>query len=708
MKKVKLFATIASLCLAIAVLCFGVFSAVNVTYTIGGSISYEVEDVFANVTTRVYTSAFKDSSTLQAEAQKYATTDGTVAGATDTNYKYDFSTTGKDSESYNNKTEMEGNTTGGINIEYDSINRRTYFVVVSVTNKGSNTINVNATTPSLDASANTITAKVGKVAKIEKDGTGKIVFAFMLNDLATGVTNATFDYTITIANGEYVEKTGTLDYVLPTGVTAQTKVYSQDTMPYTESGVYRASKLKAFAQGLETNNTLTNAIKTYDYSSSKNNVAYQLDEAKTLNFIVTTITNNSGNSVYVKLTDKKEMSFYSTNTYIYRSKDVESLANGKTATLVVAYKKYKDEKEISLTDEESGYIYEVGNASSYSPLKFADAQYYPNSTVTRDAYYYMEMGDFYGLPVRWMLIATETTQTSGDGVYKYSDNKYYKNFTATKNNKPQSGTNAIFYQETNTGISMSMNAETGEQTVDCYSERNETERTYFQDSDNYGMPCDAPLTGVSFNSYNNSGYKAIKNGVEQETYANNYFNSKIRDYLTGSTDVNKSTMSKTNSDSKYLDLESGDKSYYTKDLNIQTTNSIYKKIIARTQMETKTGKYEDSGWDTSSGTDYSQGQTINDNFWLLSMEEMLTWLCGKTTALYVNTDLSQIAKVLAGWGYVDMDEEMTQGTALLGANWFRSGLASSGSYAYGVGYDVDLNFAGAFGVTARAAFQFEI
>lgn len=697
MKKLKLAMSIATMCLALMVLCFGVYSATNITYTIGGSISYEVTDVFADVTTRVYTSSFKEKDSLQTIVNAIAS-NGSVDSYTDTNYKYDFSTTGADSESYNNTTAMSGNTEGGIKIEYNTTNQRTYFVVVSITNKGSNIINAVAKTPTLDSSANTVTGSVNKIAKIEKDGTARLVFAFMLDEITKGVTGVPFEYVITLSNGEYIEPTGTLDYVLPTGVSAQTKVYSQNTMPYEESGVLRASKLRTFAKSLETNNTLSNETKTYDFTSSQNDVKYSLDESNTLNFIITKITNNSGSDVYVKLTDKKEMSFYSTNTYIYRSQDVESLANGQSTTLVVAYKKYKDDQDVALKDAESGYIFEVGNKSEYSPLKFAEAQFYPNSTHTRDAYYYVEMGDFYGLPVRWMLIATQTTETTGDGVYKYSDNKYYKNFVATKNNKP-TNTSGIFYQETNTGMSTALNGET--QTIDCYSERNETEKTYFQN--NYGMPCDVPLTGVSYNNYNSNGYKAIKNGVEQETYANNYFNSKIRDYLTGTTDINKSTMRNANSSNKYLDLESGDKSYYTKDLNISQDNSIFKKIQNRKQMETKTGSY-DNGWDTSKGTDYAQGQTINDNFWLLSMEEVMTWLAG--TTIYntqINDDMNLLTKIYAGWGYFESEQNIT-----IGSNWFRSGSASSNSNAYFVSYDVISSDARYFNFSARAAFNMAI
>ena len=57
MKKFKLLASIASMCLAIAVLCFGVFAASSVTYTISGTITYDVSDVFVNVKTSVYSFA---------------------------------------------------------------------------------------------------------------------------------------------------------------------------------------------------------------------------------------------------------------------------------------------------------------------------------------------------------------------------------------------------------------------------------------------------------------------------------------------------------------------------------------------------------------------------------------------------------------------------------------------------------------------------
>ena len=54
MKKLKLVMSIATMCLALLVLCFGVYSATNITYNIGGSISYQIDDVMVEVTTRLY------------------------------------------------------------------------------------------------------------------------------------------------------------------------------------------------------------------------------------------------------------------------------------------------------------------------------------------------------------------------------------------------------------------------------------------------------------------------------------------------------------------------------------------------------------------------------------------------------------------------------------------------------------------------------
>ena len=55
MKKSKLFLSLLSMCFALAVLCFGVYAANQVNYSISGNITYTVEDCYVEVNTKVYT-----------------------------------------------------------------------------------------------------------------------------------------------------------------------------------------------------------------------------------------------------------------------------------------------------------------------------------------------------------------------------------------------------------------------------------------------------------------------------------------------------------------------------------------------------------------------------------------------------------------------------------------------------------------------------
>ncbi|MBQ3494114.1 MAG: hypothetical protein IJA69_01725 [Clostridia bacterium] len=54
-KRVKLFATIASLCLAISLMAFGVYAAATVTYNINGTVSYSFADTLVKVTRTIST-----------------------------------------------------------------------------------------------------------------------------------------------------------------------------------------------------------------------------------------------------------------------------------------------------------------------------------------------------------------------------------------------------------------------------------------------------------------------------------------------------------------------------------------------------------------------------------------------------------------------------------------------------------------------------
>ena len=69
-RKSKLFLSLASMMFAVALLCFGVYSAISVNYTLSGSVSYQVTDAFVEITTKVYASKdLMDEETLKTSAQ---------------------------------------------------------------------------------------------------------------------------------------------------------------------------------------------------------------------------------------------------------------------------------------------------------------------------------------------------------------------------------------------------------------------------------------------------------------------------------------------------------------------------------------------------------------------------------------------------------------------------------------------------------------
>lgn len=72
-KRIKLFVTLAVLCFSVAMLAFGVFSALSVTYKTKGVISYDIENTYVEIETRIYSTSkkFDDDASLKTQAQIY-------------------------------------------------------------------------------------------------------------------------------------------------------------------------------------------------------------------------------------------------------------------------------------------------------------------------------------------------------------------------------------------------------------------------------------------------------------------------------------------------------------------------------------------------------------------------------------------------------------------------------------------------------------
>ena len=79
-RKFKLFATIASLCMAVALMAFGVYAASTVAYNLNGSVTYDVKDVYVTISTQVH--YLEDSEVGYANETAVTSASGTWAQVT--------------------------------------------------------------------------------------------------------------------------------------------------------------------------------------------------------------------------------------------------------------------------------------------------------------------------------------------------------------------------------------------------------------------------------------------------------------------------------------------------------------------------------------------------------------------------------------------------------------------------------------------------
>ncbi len=212
-RKSKLFLSLASMMFAVALLCFGVYSAISVNYTLSGSVSYQVTDAFVEITTKVYASKdLMDEETLKTSAQaiEESAFDSiqTIYGAPVKEIPTFNSLTGGDT--FTPQVEHE------IDIDYNQA--YTYFIVINVKNLSSD-VNVYAQitnkTDEQSLNSNIYTTKVQEqiIKPQESENNGKnIIIAYSLKDPTQSISQ-TFSYTITVNSGEYIPVGPTLQFV---------------------------------------------------------------------------------------------------------------------------------------------------------------------------------------------------------------------------------------------------------------------------------------------------------------------------------------------------------------------------------------------------------------------------------------------------------------------------------------------------------------
>ena len=353
MKKFKLFASIASMCLAVAALCFGVYSAQNVTYTIGGSISYEVEDVFVQIETRV----FKVASTQTKEEMQTA-----VKTLATTSLDSIANTTFVESQKFDVYDSEKGTGTlgtTGIDITYgtkagETTAYYTYYIVINIKNLSpSRDVSAYITDTTTATNINSIKVTNTYQNRIKSTETRNIVIAYSIDNLQESVTS-NFGYTLTV------------DYK---GYNPYENLLKTDgSMWYVEYGSYSNSPIKwKYVGTMDADGTM----QKYTYSSTKP-------------------TGLAGKAVFVQqsLSEHNDIGFdkNGSNNY-YTSTIREQIKDGTYFNLS------DEEKTLNLamprTISSISSIEEVSNSSDYQET--TDQYRLPDSST--DKFWLMSLGE---------------------------------------------------------------------------------------------------------------------------------------------------------------------------------------------------------------------------------------------------------------------------------------------------------------------------
>ncbi len=219
MKKSKLILSLAMMCLSIAVLCFGVLAATSVSYSISGSISYDITDVFANINTKVFKVAGQTTSTnMQTNVDALATTALSSIDSTSTtsDSTVTYIDTKQSIEVYN--TESEETTTRSFDITLDST-YMTYYIVINIENLADKAVNALLTDSTTYTNLNTATKLTQ--SGIAKGDTKNLVVAFSIADSTTSTT-VTMSYSVAVSYTSFSTITFTIggtEYTCPEGIT---------------------------------------------------------------------------------------------------------------------------------------------------------------------------------------------------------------------------------------------------------------------------------------------------------------------------------------------------------------------------------------------------------------------------------------------------------------------------------------------------------
>ena len=191
-RKFKLFATVASLCLSVALMAFGVYAAASVTYNVSGTVSYTMDHALVSVTTTVYSDTTQHGGFTSPEEDTLA---GLTWGAATNTYTF---------KTYNDSTHLPEES--GLKDQPVTIDLNTasaWKIEISITSINENGVNI---TPSseyaISGSSNfaILAAEENSTGLTGVKDTAKVLtyYVYLINPVVA-INAATFDISVDIA-----------------------------------------------------------------------------------------------------------------------------------------------------------------------------------------------------------------------------------------------------------------------------------------------------------------------------------------------------------------------------------------------------------------------------------------------------------------------------------------------------------------------------
>lgn len=371
-KKLKLFCTIATLCLSISMLVFGVFSAFDNSFKTFGKLSYEIEDTFVEIETRVYSTAkkFNDEESLKAQSVAFENSTFTelentvTSGLIESQTTYDFNkvqikninkgedytpTSSDYKNTYSSVIQQDAPEVLQLYLDYSMTDEiYTYFVVTRIVNKSIVPIYASVINQGDDkyvAAKNSHNYKLNGYKELANlDDEVYMVFALSLDNISSDIVDAEFVFPIHIANEIDLEQFLVVEaeetvYTTQTQITAAT-----DLKPQVDKIINGTQQIETVSDDLSPASygaiqQISSQIHTYDTATgfvvngTFTPPAQYLTNNSTF-FIVADIKNSGLKTVYTKI---KSATKSISGMYNYISDGNLKLLAGQSQKIVFAY-----------------------------------------------------------------------------------------------------------------------------------------------------------------------------------------------------------------------------------------------------------------------------------------------------------------------------------------------------------------------------------